>query len=61
VSDQPTPEELLARVRQRTEELEQARARMIAEKTPDAAVAYCKAFQARRDAMAALPPLRLVA
>lgn len=56
----PTPEELLQRVRRATDELEQARAFMRQARSPEAALAFCKALQARRDAQARLPKLRLV-
>lgn len=56
----PTPAELLARVQTATDELEQARAVMREKKNPEAALYFCKAFQARREAQAALPKLKVV-
>jgi hypothetical protein len=55
-----TDEELMQNVRYQTDELAQARARMVAEKSPEAAMAFCRAYEARRKAQSKLPKLHVV-
>jgi len=55
-----TPAERLRLAKVASKAVMEARETMRVEKTPDAAIAYCKAFQEAREARAKLPPLRLV-
>lgn len=59
-SNDLTPEELLANAQHASDELRQARDHMRKEKTAEAAITYCKAFQAARTAREAIPKPRLV-
>lgn len=55
-----TPEERLANAQHACEAFALARDAMRKERTPAAALAYCKAAQALKDARAAIPKPRLV-
>lgn len=55
-----TPEELLCNAECASDNLRAARENMRKAKTPDAAMAFCKAFQEARDARKRLPKLRLI-
>ena len=55
-----TPEELLVNAQHASEELIRAREEMRRLKTPDAAITFCKAYQAAKLARARLPKPRLV-
>ena len=54
------PALLLYRAARASEELQHARETMRREKTPEAAMGFCRAFQAAKEAREALPKPRLV-